>query len=137
MNLKIWSLTLFGVLIGLLTSFGIVQNYPLFIWIIIAVICGIVIAKSADTQLFVKGVVVGLFIGIFFVLIQYFMFDTYLLNNPNSLDGFKQITTNLAPQYVILFSGPFFGIGFGLLIGFFAFVFDKMTGKKIKQNNIE
>ena len=137
MNSKIWSLTLFGVLMGLLTLFGIVQNYLLFIWIIIAIICGIVIAKSADTQLFVKGVVVGLFIGVFFVLIQYFMFDTYLLNNPNSLDGFKQITTNLAPQYVILFSGPFFGIGFGLLIGLFAFIFDKMTGKKTQQNNIE
>ncbi|MEO8447230.1 MAG: hypothetical protein ABI528_07020 [bacterium] len=133
MNWKIWSLTLFGILMGLVSVLGIAKNFEWLLWLIIAVISGAVIAKVADRQIFTKGVVVGLFDGIFSSIIQGIMFNTYLSNNPDSIDGFKQIPIALEPQYVILFSGPFAGILFGLVIGFVAFMIDKVTGKRIQK----
>ncbi len=133
MNWKIWSLTLFGIVMGFASVFGLTQNYEFIYWLIIAVISGIVIAKVADRQIFTKGVVVGLFMGIFNAVIQAAMFDTYLQRNPESLDGFKRLPMTLEPQYVILFSGPFIGILYGIVIGLIAFLIDKITGKKIQK----
>lgn len=133
MNWKIWSLTLFGILMGFLSVFGIERKILWILWIIIAVISGALIAKNADRQIFTKGVVVGLFDWIFFAIIQAVMFNTYLKNNPDSLDGFKEIPIAMEPQYVILFSGPFAGIIYGLFIGLLTFMFDKITGKRIQK----
>jgi hypothetical protein len=133
MNWKIWSLTLFGILMGFLSVFGIERKILWILWIIIAVISGALIAKNADRQIFTKGAVVGLFDWIFFAIIQAVMFNTYLKNNPDSLDGFKEIPIAMEPQYVILFSGPFAGIIYGLFIGLLTFMFDKITGKRIQK----
>lgn len=125
-------LTLFGVLMGLASVFGYTQSNEWLYWLVIAVISGFVIAKVADRQIFVKSVVVGLFMGIFTGVIQSVLFDKYLENNPQSLDGFKEIPLSLAPQFVVLFTGPFIGIVFGLFIGLIAIIIDKITGKKLK-----
>ena len=132
MNFKIWALTLFGVAMGLASVYGYTEKFEWIYWIVIAVISGAVIAKIADRQIFVKSVVVGLFMGIFAGIIQAAMFDTYLANNPKSLDGFKEIPLSLEPQYVVLFTAPFIGIAFGLIIGLIAILFDKFTGKRIQ-----
>lgn len=132
MNLKIWMLTLFGVLMGLASVFGYTQSNEWLYWLVIAVISGFVIAKVTDRQIFVKSVVVGLFMGIFTGVIQSVLFDKYLENNPQSLDGFKEIPLSLAPQFVVLFTGPFIGIVFGLFIGLIAIIIDKITGKELK-----
>lgn len=125
-------LTLFGVLMGLASVFGYTQSNEWLYWLVIAVISGFVIAKVTDRQIFVKSVVVGLFMGIFTGVIQSVLFDKYLENNPQSLDGFKEIPLSLAPQFVVLFTGPFIGIVFGLFIGLIAIIIDKITGKKLK-----
>ena len=132
MNLKIWMLTLFGVLMGLASVFGYTQSNEWLYWLVIAVISGFVIAKVTDRQIFVKSVVVGLFMGIFTGVIQSVLFDKYLENNPQSLDGFKEIPLSFAPQFVVLFTGPFIGIVFGLFIGLIAIIIDKITGKELK-----
>ena len=117
---------------GLASVFGYTQSNEWLYWLVIAVISGVVIAKVADRQIFVKSVVVGLFMGIFTGVIQSVLFDKYLENNPQSLDGFKEIPLSLAPQFVVLFTGPFIGIVFGLFIGLIAIIIDKITGKKLK-----
>lgn len=132
MNLKIWVLTLFGVAMGLLSVYGYTQSYEWVYWLVIALISGAVIAKVTDRLIFVKSVVLGIFMGIFAGIIQSAMFDTYLENNPNSLDGFKDIPMSLEPQYVVLFTAPFIGIAFGLLIGLIAILIDKFTGKRVQ-----
>ena len=76
------------------------------------------------------GVIVGLFTGILVSVIQAVFFDKYLMNNPTSLDGFKNLTTSLEPQYVLLFSGPFFGIAYGIVMGLIALGLKKIAGNK-------
>lgn len=133
MNWKIiLLLVLLGVAIAIASLFGLVNN--IYVWasiiVIAAIISGFVIAKNCSRSIFMHGVIVGLFSGILGSVIQSLFFDTYLENNKESLDGFKNLTEALAPQYVILFSGPFIGIAYGIVIGLIAIVFSKMTSKK-------
>ncbi|MBK8551539.1 MAG: hypothetical protein IPL53_10960 [Ignavibacteria bacterium] len=131
MNWKIiLLLTLVGVAIAVASVFGVINsNYMTVYMIIFAVVAGIIISRTCENSLFMHGVVVGLLTGIFGSIVQAVMFNTYLENNPGSLDGFKNITGDLAPQYVLLFSGPFFGIGYGIIAGLVAFFLRKMSSK--------
>lgn len=135
MNFKLWLLTLFGVVMGFATVFGLTKNNEFYYWMIIGVISAFAISKITTEKIFVKSTVVGLFMGIFTGIIQYVFFNTYLENNPESIDGFKQIPLSLAPQYVLLFSAPFTGIIFGLFIGLIAYVFVKISGKKSEKHS--
>lgn len=69
---------------------------------------------------FVEGVVVGILSGLVNAVIQSAMFNTYLLNNPESLDGFRELPVAMQPQYVLLFAGPFIGLIYGIVLGIIA-----------------
>lgn len=136
MNFKLWLLTLFGVVMGFATVYGLTQKNEFYYWLLIGVVTAFAISKITSEKIFVKSTVVGLFMGIFTGIIQYVMFNTYLENNPDSIDGFKEIPLSLAPQYVLLFSAPFTGIVFGLFIGLIAYLFIKVTGRNKGKNPV-
>lgn len=129
MNWKvILLLTLLGTAIAVASVFGVFNSNNMLIYMLIfAVISGFIISRTGGTSPFMSGVMVGLLTGILGTLVQAVMLNTYLKNNPNSLDGFKNITTNLAPEYVMLFSGPFFGLGYGIVAGLVAFLMRKKS----------
>ncbi len=133
MNWKIIILLiLIIVAISIATLTGVINSNYLYLYMLVtAVISGLIIAKTCDRMIFMHGVVAGLLGFILGSVIQYLFFETYLNNNPTSLDGFKNLTTSLEPQYVLLFSGPFFGIAYGIITGIVATVFHKM----FKKNN--
>lgn len=122
MNWKIiFYLTLVSVVIAIASVFGIFNsNFMPLIMLIFSVAAGYVIAKKSNSQLFMNGVMVGLFSGILISVIQAVMFDTYLQHNIESLDGFKNITGALPTTSVILFLGPFIGIIYGIIAGWTA-----------------
>lgn len=132
MNWKIiLLLSLGGVAVAIASVFGLVNTkYEIVYWLVIGAVSGVVIARTCSRALFTHGVMVGLFSGILASVIQVVMFDTYLKNNPTSLDGLKSIPMDMAPQYVLLFSGPFFGIVYGIFVGLIAFFIKKMSGKR-------
>ncbi len=129
MNWKtILLLTLLGTAIAVASVFGVINSNNMMIYMLIfSIISGFIISRTGGTSPFMSGVMVGLFTGIIGSVIQAVMLNTYLKNNPNSLDGFKNITTNLAPEYVMLFSGPFFGIGYGIVAGLVAYLMRKKS----------
>lgn len=120
-------LSAFGILMGALTVFGIIPNgFEFFVWLIIAVVSAFIVSKHMKKLIITQSVVIGLFMGILASVIQSVFFETYIKNNPVSLDGFKDIPTAMEPQYVLLFSGPFIGIIFGVVIGLIALGFKKL-----------
>ncbi|MEO8664977.1 MAG: hypothetical protein ABI462_05720 [Ignavibacteria bacterium] len=131
MNWKIiLLLVLIGCAVAVASLFGLVYSkYEIVYWLVLGLASGFVIARTCSRP-FMHGVIVGLFTGILGSVIQAVFFDKYLMNNPASLDGFKNITTSLEPQYVLLFSGPFFGIAYGIVVGLIAFGLRKISGKK-------
>ncbi len=132
MNWKIIILlTLIAVAVAVASVYGLVNtDYEIVYWLVLALASGFIIAKTCDRAPFMHGVVTGLLSGIFGSIVQAVMLNTYLMNNPGSLDGFKSLPIDLAPQYVILFSGPFFGIAYGIVIGLIAFFLKKISSKK-------
>ncbi len=131
MNWKIILLLVFiGAAIAVASLFGLLHTrYEIIYWLVLGIASGFVIAKTCN-RTFMHGVVVGLFTGIIGSVIQAVFFNTYLQNNPTSLDGFKNLTPSMEPQYVLLFSGPFFGIAYGIIVGLIAFGLKKISGKK-------
>ena len=94
MNWKIiLYLTLASLVIAIASVFGVFNsNFMPFVMLIFSVICGFIIAKKCNSQLFMNGVMVGLFSGIVISVFQSVMFDTYIINNKDSLDGFVNLT---------------------------------------------
>jgi len=129
MNWKIiLLLTLLGTSIAVASVFGVINSNNILIYMIIfSVISGFIISRTGGNSPFMSGVMVGLFTGILGSLVQAVMLNTYMKNNPGSLDGFKNITGDMAPEYVLLFSGPFFGIGYGIIAGLVAFLMRKKS----------
>jgi cellobiose-specific phosphotransferase system component IIC len=122
-------LSLFAILMGFISIFGIIQNLEWLLWLLIAIVSGYVLAQKTRNLLFTHAVSTGIIMGIFNAIVQSALFDTYLLNNPQ-IEGLSQWPTAIEPQYFILIAGPFIGIVYGLVIGLFALI----TKKVLKKN---
>ncbi len=117
-----------GAVMAVLSVYGILQSgFELVIWILFGLISAYLIAKIGGRMPFVEGTVVGILSGLVNAVIQSAMFNTYLLNNPQSLDGFKELPVAMQPQYVILFAGPFIGIIYGIIVGIIALSLRKIV----------
>lgn len=110
-----------GAVMAVLSVYGVLQSgFELIIWILFGLISAYLIAKTGGRMPFVEGVVVGILSGLVNAVIQSAMFNTYLLNNPESLDGFRELPVAMQPQYVLLFAGPFIGLIYGIVLGIIA-----------------
>lgn len=132
MNWKNILILLFvGAVMAVLSVLGYIKgNFEFVLWILLGIVSAYLIAKKGGKMPFMEGVTLGVLSGIVNSVIQSAMFDTYLLNNPESLDGLKQIPLSMPPQYLILFAGPFFGIVYGIVVGIIA-----MSLRKVLSTN--
>ena len=122
-------LSLFGILMGLNSVFGIVKNIEWLLWLIIAIVSAYILNKQTKKLLVTHAVITGLFMGILNAIIQSSLFDMYLANNPE-IEGFKQWPITIEPQDFLLMAGPFMGIVYGLVIGLFALLIKKISKKR-------
>jgi hypothetical protein len=123
-------LSLFGILMGLLSLFGLTHGIEWILWLIIAVISAAVLAKKVQTRLFVSGFLVGVCDGVFNSIIQSLFFGTYLLNNPQVAEQIDQIPAGIDGRFFSLLAGPFIGLIFGLVVGLLAVIARKVTNKR-------
>jgi len=141
MNWKIITLlVLIVVALSIASLSGSINSDYIYLYMLVtAVVSGIIIAKTCHRMVFMHGVVVGLLGVTIGAIIQAIFFDTYIQNNPTSLDGFKNLTTSLEPTYVLLFSGPFIGIAYGIVVGAVAYalhpIFKKINHSSSKNIN--
>ncbi|HXF49785.1 MAG TPA: hypothetical protein VNL73_10245 [Verrucomicrobiae bacterium] len=130
MNWKlIFGLAGFGVLMGVLSLFGYTGRIERLLWLVIAVICAVIIAKVVPGKLFLTGLLVGLFDGVFNSIVQSAFFATYLTNNPKVAQGFGPVPGGLDPRFFVLIAGPFVGLLYGLVVGFLAWLAGKLFHK--------
>ncbi|HLG94261.1 MAG TPA: hypothetical protein VI546_05440 [candidate division Zixibacteria bacterium] len=130
MNWKlIFGLAGFGVLMGILSLFGYTQGIEWLLWLVIAIICSVVIAKTVSGKFFLTGLLVGILDGVFNSIVQSVFFDAYLSHNPRAAEGFGPIPGGLDPRFFILIAGPFIGLLYGLVLGLFAWLAGKLFRK--------
>jgi hypothetical protein len=130
MNWKIiLLLSLFGVVMGIASLFGISQGVEWILWIIIAFASAFILSVNVTNKFFAHALFIGLLDGIYPSVIQLAFFDTYILNNPQLLEGFQQLPATVEPRLFVLVIGPFIGIVYGLFIGLITRIIEKFRKK--------
>lgn len=128
MNWKtIFSLSLFGFLMGIASIFGYTKGIEWILWTIIAIISAVVINKSGG-KLFLNSLLTGIGMAIINSIIQAVFIDMYIQNNPEATqqvqDGALEFTVGL-----VLLMGIPIGIVYGLFIALIAWIFSKFMRK--------
>ena len=126
MNWKaILALSAFGALMGTVSVFGYTQGIELSLWIIIAIISALILVQRVIQRLFLHSLSVGILDGIWVGIIQSLFFTTYMRNNPQMNEGFKEGAFQLTPEFVLL-SSPVIGLVYGLFVGLVTWIVSKL-----------
>jgi hypothetical protein len=118
MNLRpILTLALSGLIIGLLSLFGLTRGIEPFLWLFIALGSAWWLAKSVASRPFLHGLFAGFLMGIGNSVMQSLFIDSYIASNPEAAQGLQQIPGNVSPRFFVLMVGPIIGMVYGLCLG--------------------
>jgi hypothetical protein len=133
MNWKLdFQLSVFGLIMAFATTWLIPEKIEPVFWLGIFVFSAYIIAKVCTAKYFLNGFVVSLFNCIWITGAHVLFYSTYILNHPNIAQMSQQHPLlPRHPRLEMLIFGPFFGIGFGLILGLFAFIASKIATKKV------
>ncbi len=114
---NIYFFSLFGLLMGTASLFGYTQNYELPLWIAIALVSAVVIARTTTHKIFLHGVLAGIGMGLSTAMVQIAFFALYVKHNPHAASELEHFTNVFSPQWFLFISSPFVGGMYGALIG--------------------
>lgn len=112
----ILSLSMFGVLIGLLSVLGITKKAEPLLWLLVGFFTIFILYRKATGMIFWHGFIIGIFWGCLNSIIQSIFFKTYLKNNPKYTEAYNK-SSRLKPRYLILLVGPLLGLLTGAVLG--------------------
>ena len=102
---------------GIASLYGYTNGIEPYLWIAIALIIPVIIAKSTTHKLFLHGLYAGIAIGIVKSLIQTVFFEMYLLHNPGISEGLQSSALPFNVRIFMASVGVFAGIIYGLILG--------------------
>lgn len=124
-------LSFLGLAMGVATLAGLVpRGFELPLWLMIAVVAAIWIARRVERRVFLNGLLAGILAGLASPLVQVLFFDTYLRNNPDAVEAFQTLPAGLSPRTVVAVMGPVVALIYGLCLGLFAWVAGKALRRK-------
>jgi hypothetical protein len=129
MNWKlIFSLSLFGVIMGGLSLFGYTQHgvEPV-LWLLFGLFIAYIIAKYAPKRVFMHGLWVGVMEGILKSIVTFAGWDLYTQHN--DMESFNQPSL-LTDNFMMLIIGIVIGSIYGIILGLISIVFRKFIVKK-------
>jgi len=134
MNLKsldwlyILILAEFGVVMGVLSVNGLTRNIAPYLWVVFSGISAWVLVKKVQRNLFVHGLILGVFWALINALIQSLFFDSYLVHNPVHVSVFAEIPF-INPGYLTILVSPVYGLLMGVFIGAVALLIKKLQSQ--------
>lgn len=123
----ILSLSLLGVVVGLVSVFGLMGSQIWLLWLCVAAFCAWQFARNTRRYLFLHGFYLGIFVGICASWVQAIFLPTYVSNNPRMAETFNNLPHSLNPALVLLIMGPIVGTVSGVVIGLLAIIAGKIT----------
>ncbi|HYM92698.1 MAG TPA: hypothetical protein VET23_01050 [Chitinophagaceae bacterium] len=114
-------LSLFGVLMGILSVNGLTKKIEPILWLAFGFFTAFILSRNVTATVFWHGLFIGIFWGTLSSGIQSIFFETYLKNNPQYHKAFKKSAV-LRPRYLILLVGPILGLITGTVLGGLAWV---------------
>ncbi len=132
MNWKlIFQLSVFGLIMAIGTISLIPEKAEPAFWLAIFIFCSLVIAKGAPAKFFLHGFLVSMVNSVWITAFHIFFYSTYIANHPNVVKMAQQYAIlPRHPRLAMLFTGPCFGILFGLVLGLFAYLASLLVRKK-------
>ena len=116
----IFRLSLLSVPMGFASVFGFPGSYEWLMWLCIGMFSAWRIALSRRDELFLHGLYLGIFDGLFNSAIQAAFLSTYLSNNPRMVEALETLPQGLHHSLVILIMGPIVGSISGVFFGLLA-----------------
>src|ERR1700744_5110260 len=132
MNWKIiFQLSVFGLIMAFATVSLIPEKVEPAFWLIIFLFCAWVIAKVCDGKYFLHGFVVCLVNCVWLTIAHTYFYDSYVAHHPYTATTHSGVPAALAqhPREVMIIFAPIFGVGFGIVLGFFCFIAAKIVKK--------
>jgi uncharacterized membrane protein YeaQ/YmgE (transglycosylase-associated protein family) len=124
-------LSLLGLVIGVASVAGVLKSgAETLAWCVIALLCGIVVARQVPSRHFLHGFLAGFIAGVLGPLVQVVFFDQYLANNPKAADSFARLPTAMSPRIMVVLLTPVVAACLGVFTGFLAWVAHKALGRK-------
>jgi hypothetical protein len=134
MNWKIiFQLSVFGLIMAVATVFLIPEKAEPIFWLFIFIFSAYVIAKTVSKKYFLHGFCVSLVNCVWITAAHIIFYSTYITNHPSVVKMSAEYPFLPAhPRLAMLIMGPLFGIGFGLILGLFAFIASLIVKKKAR-----
>jgi len=131
MNYKlIFQLSLFGLVMALLTVFWIPSSMEPGFWAAIFIFCAYLIALKSSGKYFMTGFWVSIANCIWITVAHILFFRTYIANHPHEMQMMAKLPVHYSVRMMMLITGPLIGIISGLVLGLFAFIASKIMQKK-------
>ena len=126
MNWKlIFTLSLFGLAMGIATVYVIPSNIEPLFWLVIFVICAIVIARVQPAGHFLHGLMVGIVNSIWITAAHVLLFDAYIASHAKEAAMMHNMP--LPPRTMMAVVGPCIGVISGVILGLFAWIAGKFV----------
>jgi hypothetical protein len=120
MNWKlVFTLSMFGLAMGIATVFVIPANVEPVFWLAIFVFCAVVIAKRCTQKHFLVGLCVSLVNSVWITAAHVALFDTYIAHHEREAAMSAGMSS---PRLMMIVMGPVVGLVSGLVLGLFAFI---------------
>ena len=127
----IFTLSGFGIAMGLATVYFISSNLEPFCWLVIFAFCGYMIAKHCNEKYFLNGFCVSLVNAVWITSAHILLYKTYIAHHPSEAAMMANVhARNATPQLLMLVMGPVAGIISGIVLGSFAFIASRMVKKE-------
>jgi len=126
MNWKlIFSLSLFGLAMGIATVYVIPSNIEPIFWLVIFIICAIIIARVLPARHFLHGLMVGIVNSIWITAAHILLFDAYIAHHAR--EAAMMGSMPMPPKAMMAVVGPCIGVVSGIVMGLFAWIAGKIV----------
>lgn len=110
-------LSLIGILMGAASLFGLTRGIELYLWIVIALITAVVVARTSNQKQFLHGFLSGTGMGIANGIMQALFLPLYLFHNPEAANQVNQNSFGFLPEVFIFLFSPVIGMMYGTVVG--------------------
>jgi hypothetical protein len=125
----LFSLSLFGLAMGLITITLVPSMIEPLFWLIVFSICAYFIAKYAPGKYFLHGFVLSLMNSVWITSSHILFYNSYISHHADMADMASKTSMANHPRLLMALMGPLFGVLFGLIMGLFAFIASKLVRK--------
>lgn len=132
-----WSLiiklSLFAILLGVVSVFVNIAGVETWIWLAWYAICAFILAKQTTKHLFAHGFMLGLFSTVLLTMVHLLMFEHYMVTNAESYKQMSRLPQGITIKTAIIMISAIVAIGAGLIAGLMSFLAGLIVKPKVSE----